>query len=200
MVLCTELSWVIVKLGGGVVLGRSEHPQLQDKQAYWPTQVKPKLEMIAGWARNGLSNPQIALNLGIGKSTFQRYITEHEELAEILRSGREDAEVIVENALFKRACGYNYVEATKERQKVYDENGDWTGKWKMVNTKKVLKHVQGDVGAQTYWLEHRAPSRWEKNPTAGMDVEAINTGIKSLAQLLLNPVKERPIGSEEDEY
>lgn len=175
-----------------------KYPHLQKKVDYYPLKVQPKLDMIEGWARNGMSNKQIALNLGVGESTFQRHLRDYQELKDALRNGREDAEIIVENALFKRACGYNYVEATKERQKVYDEYGDWTGKYEMVSTKRVLKHVQGDVNAQTYWLEHRAPHRWEKNPMPGIDISIVNTGIKSLADLLANPVDEREIGSEED--
>jgi hypothetical protein len=129
---------------------------------YWTDKVKPKLELITGWARNGLSNEQIALNLGIGITTFAGYRKQHEELEDALRLGREDAEVFVENALFKRATGYRYKEVTKERVKVYDEDGDWTGEYKMVVKKSVTKEVAPDVSAQIYWLEHRAPNRWSK--------------------------------------
>lgn len=168
---------------------------LRPREPNYPTKVKPKLEMVTGWARNGLSNGQIALNLGVGESTFDKYIADNDELKDALRLGREDAEVAVENALFKRAVGYKFAEKTWERRKVMDENDEWTGQWEMVLVKKVVKNVVPDVEAQKYWLEHRAPKRWEKNPMPGQDLEKINAAISTLAQLLINPVKPREIDS-----
>lgn len=179
-------------------MSREQYPNLCDRPNGWETRVKPKLDMISGWARNGLSNVQIAQNLGISVSAFDKYRREHEELVDALNQGKEDAEVIVENALFKRATGYKYKEITKMRQKVYGEDGDWTGEYKMVVTKKVTKEVPADVGAAQYWLEHRAPKRWEKNPLPGLDAGAINTALQSLALLVSNPVQERAIGSENE--
>lgn len=180
-------------------MSREEYPNLQDRTASWLNKVKPKLDMVSGWARHGLSDEQIALNLGIGVSTFYDYKKKYPELGEALRDGREDAQIHVENALFKKAVGYKYKEVTKERQKVFDLDGKWTGEYAMVTTKTVMKHVQPDTGAIMYWLEHRAPDRWPKNPVAGMDPDKINTQITSIAQLMLNPVPERQIGSEMDD-
>jgi hypothetical protein len=174
------------------------HPNLVNKKDYWNDRVKPKLDMVTGWARNGLSNAQIALNLGIGESTFGVFLQKHEELQDALYLGRRDAEIVVENAMFKRAIGYKYNEVTRERCKVFDENGQWTGQWEMRIVKKVTKHVLPDVQAQQYWLEHRAPKRWERHPTPGLDPNAINEGIQSLAKLLKTPLPERQIGCEED--
>lgn len=154
---------------------------------YYVDKVKPKWEMILMWARSGLSDGQIAENCGIAASTFSRFLAEHEELRDLVREGRDDAIIHVENALFKRAVGYSYVEVTKELR---DE--------KMVVTKRVRKEMAPDVGAATYWLEQRAPKRWTKNPMAGLDVSAINSGIQGLALLLTKPVPERAIGSENE--
>jgi hypothetical protein len=169
-----------------------------ERKDYWKTRVKPRLEMVEGWARNGLDNQQIAANLGVSDKTFKQLLVDKEELQDRVQAGREWAEVRVENALFKRAIGFKYKEVTRERKKVFDEDGDWTGEWEMVTTKMVLKEQIPDVTAQTYWLEHRAPRRWERNPIPGLDAEAINNQIMGLAQLLAKPVPERAIGSEEE--
>jgi hypothetical protein len=165
---------------------------------YWTDRVKRKLDMVTGWARNGASNEQIALNLGISLTSFDRYRREHEELVNALRLGREDAEICVENAMFKRAIGYKYAETTKQRVRVFDSDGEWTGEYEMVTVKKVTKQVEPSVEAQKYWLEHRAPKRWERNPTPLIDTEGVNEAIKSLADLLKNPVQERKIDTEMD--
>ena len=130
---------------------------------YWRDRVKPKLDMIRGWARKGLSDAQIALNLGIGTTTFGRFKADYEELQDALREGREDAEVVVENALFKSAVGFKYKEVTKERVRIYDDYGRWTGEYEEVITKKVLKEQAPNVSAQMYWLTQRFPEKWNKN-------------------------------------
>ena len=48
-------------------------------------EVKDKLILVEGWAREGLTNEQIADNLGIGKTTFYRMIKDHSELLEHLK-------------------------------------------------------------------------------------------------------------------
>lgn len=39
--------------------------------------VEPKLVVIEGWDRNGLTIEKIAKNLGISKVTFYKYIRTH---------------------------------------------------------------------------------------------------------------------------
>ena len=40
-------------------------------------QVQDKLILVEGWARDGLTDEQIANNLGISKDTFYKYKKEH---------------------------------------------------------------------------------------------------------------------------
>ena len=158
------------------------------KENYWKQRIKPKLELIEGWARNGLSHKQIALNLNVSLSTLNRNIEEHEELADAIDIGENHSNVMVENALYKRALGYKYKEVTKER--VRDPE---TGEVEFVTTKTVTKYQAPDVNACTYWLENRIPTRWSRSPVNGVDGEVVVAGLKSLADLLLNPVKERQV-------
>ena len=110
--------------------------------------------------------------------------------------GAEELEIHIENALVKRALGYSYREVTRERKLVVNpETGE--NEYKLVVTKSVTKHVVPDVGAQQYYLEHRAPKRWERVPTAYIDNVQVNADIQSIADLLNNPQPERQIGDEE---
>lgn len=70
-------------------------------------QVKDKLVLVEGWARDGLTDEQIANNLGIGKTTFYRMCKEHVELLEHLKKGKEIVDYEVENALLKNALNGN---------------------------------------------------------------------------------------------
>ena len=105
-------------------------------------------------------------------------------------------EIHIENALVKRALGYSYKEVTRERKLVRNPETD-EHEYKLVVTKTVTKHVVPDVGAQQYYLEHRAPKRWERVSQNYLDSNAINKDIMSIADLLNNPQPERKIGDEE---
>lgn len=118
-------------------------------------EVKNKLVLIEGWARDGLTNEQIADNLGIGKTTFYRMIKEHSELLEHLKKGKEVIDYEVENALLKRALGYKYEEKTYES--IYNKELDMYTK-KL--TKRVTKQVAPDTTALIFWLKNRKPKQW----------------------------------------
>lgn len=117
--------------------------------------VKPKLIVIEGWARNGLTIEQISKNLGISKVTFYKYMNEHNELSERLKKGKEVVDIEVENALLKRALGYKYNEVTKELFKDKE-----TGEEELKVTKVVTKEVVPDTTAQIFWLKNRKPEDW----------------------------------------
>lgn len=69
--------------------------------------VKDKLILVEGWARDGLTNEQIAKNLNIGKTTFYKMLKEYPELSEHLKKGKEVVDYEVENALLKNALEGN---------------------------------------------------------------------------------------------
>ena len=60
--------------------------------------VKPKLDIIEGWARNGLTLDDIANNLGFTRQTLNTYKNKHPELKEAIEQGKEVADIRVENA------------------------------------------------------------------------------------------------------
>lgn len=164
----------------------------------YEVRVKPKLKLVVGWCRQGLTKEQISENLGISVQSFENYQKRYEEFADAVDKGREPVEIHIENALVKRALGYSYKEVTRERKLVENpETGEQ--EYKLVVTKSVTKHVIPDVGAQQYYLEHRAPKRWEKVPSAYIDSVQVNADIQSIAELLNNPKAERKIGDEEQD-
>ena len=162
----------------------------------YEVKVKPKLGLVVGWCRKGLTNKEIAEKLGVSEQSFQNYLRRYEEFADAVDKGREEVEVHIENALVKRALGYNWKEVTRERKLVTNpETGE--EEYKLVVTKSVTKHVMPDVSAIQYYLEHRVPKRWERVPSSYIDTVQVNANIKSIADLLNNPKPERKIGDEE---
>lgn len=69
--------------------------------------VKDKLILVEGWARDGLTDIQIADNLGISKDTFYKYKKEHTDFSDSLKKGKEVVDYQVENALLKNALDGN---------------------------------------------------------------------------------------------
>jgi DNA-binding XRE family transcriptional regulator len=74
-------------------------PRIQD----WS---KPeKLILLQGWRMNGLTIEQVADNIGIGKTTIYEWMKKNPNIANALKIGREQADNIIENALFNKAKG-----------------------------------------------------------------------------------------------
>lgn len=117
------------------------------------------LTLLEGWARDGLTDEQIAGNMGITRSTLYAWKDKYSDISDTLKSGKEVVDRAVENALLKRAMGYRYEEVTKEPGTIEDEE---SGELKrvMVETKRVTKEVQPDVTAQIFWLKNRKPDVW----------------------------------------
>lgn len=117
--------------------------------------IKDKLTLVEGWAREGLTDEQIANNLGINVATLYRYKKQHSEFCESLKKGKEVVDFEVENALLKRALGYNYTEKTYETS--YNET---LGEYVKTLTKEVTKQVAPDTTALIFWLKNRKPEKW----------------------------------------
>ncbi len=83
------------------------------KYEYWLTQEG--VILLEGWARDGLTDEQIAQCMGIVPSTLYEWKKKHSEISEALKKGKAVIDRQVENALLKRALGYSYTEVTKER-------------------------------------------------------------------------------------
>ena len=113
------------------------------KYEYWLT--PEGLLKIEGWARDGLTDEQIAKNMGITAKTLYAWKNKYGEICKSLKRGKEVIDRQVENALLKRALGYSYTEITYEGG---------------IETKRVVKEVVPDTTAQIFWLKNRKREAW----------------------------------------
>ena len=118
-----------------------------------------KLTLLEGWARNGLTDEQIAHNMGIRRETLYDYKNKYPNISNALKKGKEVVDIEVENALLKRALGYNYEEITYE-------NG--------VETKRVTKQVAPDTTAQIFWLKNRRKQQWRDKVEYETNTDELN--------------------------
>ena len=118
--------------------------------------TKDGLLKVQGWARDGLSNEQIAHNIGINKDTLYEWQKRFSDFSDALKKGKEVVDREVENAMLKRALGYDYEEVV-QRPVVIDKE---TGETEMRVVQRVNKHVAPDVTAQIFWLKNRKPEEF----------------------------------------
>lgn len=116
-----------------------------------------KLEALA---RNGLTDEQIAYNIGIRRETLYAWKKDFPNISNALKRGKEVVDIQVENALLKRALGYSYVETTREQVIDYDKTTGVPIGSHMEVTKEVTKEVVPDTTAQIFWLKNRKPEDW----------------------------------------
>ena len=153
------------------------------RPSVYETDIKDKLALVQGWARNGLTNDQIAHNLGIKRTTLYKYQQKYEDFANALKKGKEVVDFEVDNALLKRALGYDFVEVKEEI-----ENGVVT------KVTRTTKHVSPDVGAAAFWLKNRKPTEWRDRKEVGAELQGDGSIVFNIV-----PASQRPEEHEESD-
>ena len=134
-----------------------------------------KLEVIEGWARDGLTDEQIAEKMGISHDTLYRYKKKYSEFSEALKRGKQVVDREVENVLLKRALGYEYDEVKRER--ITDPE---TGESQIVVTEVKTKEVKTDPTSIIFWLKNRKPGTWRD--TKDINMNATTEDISDLSK------------------
>lgn len=120
----------------------------KERKAFWLSE--PGLKLIAGWRRNGTPITKIATDyVGVSKTAWFGWYRESDDLRKACAVGKEVADLTVEEALYRRAVGYDYWEETWELVE-----------GELVMTKKFKKHLPPDVKAILHWLFNRLPGMW----------------------------------------
>lgn len=134
------------------------------------------LTLLEGWARDGLTDEMLAKKMRIGVRTLYEWKEKYPQISQALKKGKEIVDIQVENALLKRALGYEY---TEEKVEISEKDGK-----KVVQT---VKHVAPDTTAQIFWLKNRRPEKWRDKPIPELEetedsglMEALNTQVDGL--------------------
>jgi len=160
------------------------------RPSLYETEWKEKLVVIQGWARDGLTNEQIANNIGISTKTLYEWQNKYSEFSDALKKGKEVVDREVENALYKNATGYDYTEeqAIKLKESFYVD-GKRCEK-EHIEVVEIKKHKPPETTAQIFWLKNRKPSEWRdkrdvdiqgniNNPFAGLTTEELKKLVES---------------------
>ena len=154
--------------------------------------IKGQEEVIISACRNGATIEDLTRIIGCGKTAFHRIKNGYSEFLELLKEGKEKADLKVENALFKRACGFEYEEKTNEVR--VNQDGSIG---QIISVKTVTKQVPPDTGAAIFWLKNRQPELWRDKQIQGIestitvDFDKLNDGeLKMYHELLLKGRKD----------
>ena len=115
-----------------------------------------KLEVIESWARQGLTDEEIAQKMGIGTRTLYEYKEKYPQFSQALKEGKREADAKVEKALYKNATGYRY------REEVLTNKGD---------IREVERYAKPKTGAQKMWLKNRQPDKWKDKKEISGELE-----------------------------
>lgn len=140
-----------------------------------------KLILLEGWARDGLSEEQIAKNMGIGRTTLYEWKQKEPNIANTIKKGKEVVDFEVENALLKKALGYNVPlrKAFKVKEVIY-ENGKRLKETERIEYATEEMHVPADTTAQIFWLKNRKTNKWRDK----VEYETNNDDLNKVKELL----------------
>jgi hypothetical protein len=115
------------------------------------------LTRIRGWARDGLSNAQIAKNIGISKSTLQDWIVKFSDFSDAIKKGRAPIIEQVEEAFYKSCIGYWVDEEITEIK--IDKDGN-----EKTNKKITRRYIPPVPVSQIFALKNNKPQKWKDKP------------------------------------
>lgn len=123
------------------------------------------LQSVERLASAGLTDVQLAICLGVSDRTVRRW-KGHAEFIQAVNRGKEQANAIVERSLFQRATGWTYEELVYERKPTVPAVGSaaakYTGKEKILLTKRTVKQAIPDTLAIMYFLNNRMPETYKQ--------------------------------------
>jgi len=120
------------------------------------------LDKLCEWVSNGLSDKQLARNMGISESTFYNWKRENPSFAEVLSEAKEKPKIELENSMFKLATGQMYIEETKT---VLDPQGQ-----KIVKIDKVRKQLPPNPQIQMFLARVWMPEKYREERSDDIEV------------------------------
>lgn len=142
----------------------------------YETDVKPRFSEITEWLESGATERQIAYNLGIAYSTFNKYKEEKMELKELIKKGRRSVVTKLRGALIQKALGFDYQESKVVSEAVelpieireHLLNSGFTedeiSQARIVKTEIANKRSLPDVAAINLALKNYDKDNWANDP------------------------------------
>lgn len=134
------------------------------------------LDIISGYLRSGTTIEELCKNvLKVSRTTFYKWCKKNHELQNVSLNTMEQADMIVENALFKKATGFMYSEECSTQD----------------GPVMITRYAQPDVKAQQLWLMNRRSKNWKQKQVVEIDDKTKEE--QSASRAILDALKNRTI-------
>ena len=153
-----------------------------------------KKTLLSGWARKGLSDQQIAKNIGISRSTLNEWRKKYPDISDTLKKGKEVADAEVENALYLKCIGHKVqLKKTFKVKKIeYNDAGKKIKEEENLETGEDEVYIPPDTKAIIFWLTNRMREDWKERQNTQMEQEETEeSGVIMLAPADVKGVKEK---------
>lgn len=147
---------------------------MQRKNKEYNSEIHPLL--IRKIRREGGNEADVARRLGISRQCLQDWKQNYAEVSIALNENPAAVDSQIEEALIRRAIGYEYWEVYYERKPASPDG-------EMIEVKRVRKVAHPDLSAIKFWLSNRNPHKWSgRSDSENSRVEEFLKGIDELAK------------------
>lgn len=142
-----------------------------------------KRTLLSGWARKGLSDEQIAKNIGISRSTLNEWKKKYPVISDTLKKSKEIADTEVENALFKKCIGHivKLKKTFKVKKIEFNEAGRKIKEEEHLENGEDEVYIPPDTKAIIFWLTNRVKDDWKERQITQETEEQEEGGVIMLA-------------------
>ena len=129
------------------------------KFEYW--QTDDGLLRLEAYARDGLTDEQIAKNMDIRRETLYAWKKKYANISNALKRGKEVVDIEVENALYQKAVGFKETvrKAIKCKEVEY-KDGKRVKEIDHIEYADEEVYIPPDTTAGIFWLKNRKPGQW----------------------------------------
>lgn len=144
---------------------------------YETLHIADRLDSIAGWAKEGLTDEEIGKQLGVTRQTIYSWKGRYPAFAKALKKGATEANGEILNSAFRQACGFfmTVKEPIKVKTERIDEKTGRLIKEERVEIKEYEKYFEPNPRMTQFMLMNRLPEKYKDKPVAAEDNKIVVT-------------------------
>ena len=159
-------------------------------------QYYPKIAALL--SQLGKTDKEIAKEFGVSEVTLNAWKQKHPNFLKSLKTGKEKIDQLVENALLRRALGYQFTETKRYFRPLFDSTGnpvigkDGKQVKGIIREECTEKEVVADTTAQIFWLCNRKKETWRRNAVLEVDFDKAKGEISEMFDEMKKEVHAAP--------
>lgn len=186
---------------------------------YKQWQSSEGLAQLEGWARDGLTDEQIAGKIGIRRPTLYSWKKKYADINDALKKGKEVIDYQVEKSLLNRAMGMKTTDVTYKMVKIDEmvlkaKRAKYSNEYKLdhpeatnqeiamataenvpvyeeIPISKTIKELTPDTSAAIFWLKNRLPDKYREQSFKQLNEAQAR---KAVAEATIAEIKAEKLG------